>query len=103
MGDGKESVSFRRSSESRLIFVTGGLCGSVFVDAAFEKYIKTLVGQDDYDSIKEKPKKRMMREFEMSVKRCFTGDNNKIFSVDLLGVDDNAKEGIVDDTISLKP
>ncbi|KAF2200940.1 actin-like ATPase domain-containing protein [Delitschia confertaspora ATCC 74209] len=80
----------------------GGLCGSVLVDSAFEKYIKTLVGEDDYNSIKQKPKVRMMREFEMGVKRCYTGDN-KEFSVDLPGVDDNPKEGIMDDTIRLKP
>lgn len=74
----------------------------MFVDAAFEKYVKTVVGEKDYDAIKEKAKKRMMKEFEVSVKRCYTGDD-KEFSVDLTGVDDNPKMGIEDDTIRLKP
>ncbi|KAF2815177.1 uncharacterized protein BDZ99DRAFT_408930 [Mytilinidion resinicola] len=76
----------------------GDLCGSVFVDAAFEKYVKTVVGEGDYNTIREKAKKRMMKEFEVSVKRCYTGDN-KEFSVDLPGVEDNPDEGIEDDTI----
>ena len=44
----------------------------------------------------------MLREFEMAVKRCYTGDN-KEYSVDLPGVEDNIDMGIDDDTIKLKP
>lgn len=62
----------------------------------------TLVGETDYNNIKEKEKKRMMRDFEMVVKRCYVGDN-KMFSVELGGVKDNETEGIADDTITLKP
>lgn len=44
----------------------------------------------------------MLREFEMSVKRCYTGDD-KEYSVDLQGVEDDPEQGIDDDTIKLKP
>ncbi|KAL8798869.1 MAG: hypothetical protein Q9182_006325 [Xanthomendoza sp. 2 TL-2023] len=80
----------------------GGLCGSVFLDAAFEKYVETIVGKEQYSRIKLKSRKKMLREFEMSVKRCYTGDD-KEYSVDLQGVEDNPEQGIDDDTIRLKP
>lgn len=44
----------------------------------------------------------MMREFEESIKRCYSGDDQE-YSVDLQGVKDNPREGIDDDTITLKP
>ncbi|KAF2264554.1 hypothetical protein CC78DRAFT_463345, partial [Lojkania enalia] len=79
----------------------GELCGSVYLDQAFERYIKTIVG-DQWNMIKEKAKKKMMDEFELSIKRCYTGED-QIYSVDLYGVEDNPKEGIDDETILLKP
>jgi hypothetical protein len=72
------------------------------VDLAFEKYIKTLVGEAEYNKTREKARMMMLRDFENSVKRCYTGDN-KVYSVDLRGVDDNPDVGIQDDTIKLKP
>ncbi|KAJ4292499.1 hypothetical protein N0V90_009161 [Kalmusia sp. IMI 367209] len=80
----------------------GGLCGSVYLDQAFERYIKTIVGEDQYNSIKERDKKKMIQEFELAVKRTYSGDD-KPYSVDLRGVEDNPNEGIDDDTITLKP
>ncbi|KAH7125733.1 hypothetical protein B0J11DRAFT_506551 [Dendryphion nanum] len=80
----------------------GGLCGSVYLDQAFERYIKTIVGENEWKQIKDKSKKKMMKEFEESIKRCYAGDNQE-YSVDLQGVDDNPQEGIDDDTITLKP
>jgi hypothetical protein len=80
----------------------GGLCGSVFLDAAFENHIKTIVGEAQYNSIRQKSRKLMLREFEEGVKRSFTG-NNRNFSVDLRGVEDNPAAGVIDDTITLKP
>lgn len=43
----------------------------------------------------------MIREFETAVNRSYAGDN-KDYSVDLQGVEDNLREGINDDTITLK-
>ncbi|KAH7081489.1 hypothetical protein BKA63DRAFT_462626 [Paraphoma chrysanthemicola] len=80
----------------------GDLCGSVYLDQAFEKYIRTVVGEEQWMSVKDKAKKKMMGEFELSIKRCYAGDNQQ-YSVDLQGVDDNPQEGIDDETIGLKP
>ncbi|KAJ4156413.1 hypothetical protein NW754_008041 [Fusarium falciforme] len=79
----------------------GDLCGSTRLDKCFEKYIETLVGKDQYSKLKEINKKKMMRVFEYGVKRCFTLESTKEYSVDLKGVEDNARHGIEDDTISL--
>lgn len=79
----------------------GDLCGSVFLDMAFEKHIKTVVGEGQYAGLRDKAKKKMMREFETAVKRSYSGDN-KDYSVDLQGVEDDVAEGINDDTITLK-
>jgi hypothetical protein len=72
----------------------------VFLDAAFEKHIKLVVGEQQYNRISERKRKKMLQSFETAVKRCFIGDN-KEFSVDLPGVEDNAEMGIEDDTIKL--
>lgn len=100
VGDGKPLPRFNVTS--KLIYRSGGLCGSVYLDQAFERYIKTIVGEDEWSSIRDKSKKKMMREFELSIKRCYAGDNQE-YSVDLQGVEDNPQEGIDDDTITLKP
>ncbi|KAH7160459.1 hypothetical protein B0J13DRAFT_644084, partial [Dactylonectria estremocensis] len=80
----------------------GGLCGSIFLDTAFEKHICTLVGESKYAKIKPRHKLRMIEVFEVGVKRCFTMDSNKGYVVELEGIDDNVDEGIFDGCISLK-
>ncbi|KAF7553497.1 hypothetical protein G7Z17_g3586 [Cylindrodendrum hubeiense] len=80
----------------------GGLCGSIFLDTSFEKHIRTLVGEREYNEIKPIHKRRMMKMFELGVKRSFTLESNKDYSVDLRGVEDNCDEGIEDDCITLK-
>ncbi|UPL01930.1 hypothetical protein LCI18_012864 [Fusarium solani-melongenae] len=79
----------------------GDLCGSTRLDKCFEKYIETLVGKDQYRKLKEINKKKMMRVFEYGVKRCFTLESTKEYTVDLKGVEDNESHGIEDDTITL--
>ena len=86
----------------RQIPLTGGLCGSVFLDLAFQKYIETIIGEMEFKSIKESNRKKMMREFEYGIKRCFSEQNDQTYSVDLKGVKDDPKNGIVDDTITVK-
>ena len=81
--------------------LTGDLCGSVFLDANFQKYIETIVGEDQYYSIKETNRKKMMRDFEYGVKRTFSEKNDQTYSVDLKGVRDDYRMDIVDDTITL--
>ncbi|KAJ4993517.1 Hsp70 family chaperone [Stagonosporopsis vannaccii] len=80
----------------------GDLCGSVYLDQAFEKYIKTIVGEDQWQDLRPKSKQKMMSEFETSVKRCYTGDEQE-YSVDLPDVRDDRSVGIDDDTITLDP
>ena len=80
----------------------GGLCGSVFLDQSFEHYIRSLVGVDEYSNLKPSHRRRMMRDFELNVKRRFKGDD-KPLSVDLIGVEDDPENGIDDCTIALKP
>jgi hypothetical protein len=36
------------------------------VDAVFEKYIRTIVGEADYNNIRERARKKMMKEFNSS-------------------------------------
>jgi hypothetical protein len=43
----------------------------------------------------------MMTEFEMSIKRCYAGDEGP-YSVDLQDVEDDPAFNIDDDTITLK-
>ncbi|KPM39250.1 hypothetical protein AK830_g7310 [Neonectria ditissima] len=80
----------------------GDLCGSIFLDTSFEKHIRILVGEDEYARIKPIHKQRMMRMFEQGVKRSFTLESNKDYSVDLRGIEDNYEEGIEDECITLK-
>ncbi|OSS51064.1 hypothetical protein B5807_04076 [Epicoccum nigrum] len=79
-----------------------GLCGSNYFDQAFEKYIRTIVGEPQWRRLKSKSKHRMMRGFEGSIKRCYNG-NNEHFSVDLQDVEDNSAVGIDREVIALTP
>ncbi|KAL8838117.1 MAG: hypothetical protein Q9170_002258 [Blastenia crenularia] len=79
----------------------GGLCGSVFLDTTFQKYIETLVGEAQYNAIKETNRKKMMKEFEYGIKRTFSEKNDQTYSVDLRGVKDDYKNNVIDDTITV--
>ncbi|KAF8415361.1 hypothetical protein EV426DRAFT_630019 [Tirmania nivea] len=80
----------------------GDLCGSVFLDLAFEQHIRTLVGRDVYAKIKAKEIKKMFREFEFGIKRSFTQDDKAPLSVDLNGAGHSPEIGIEDDTIKIE-
>jgi hypothetical protein len=84
------------------VIATGALCGSTYVDAAFEKYIKTIVGEREYMEVPERERKRMADDFEYQVKRTYNGDST-VYSVELADVEDNDAVGIEDGTIQLKP
>ncbi|ORY19539.1 hypothetical protein BCR34DRAFT_609684 [Clohesyomyces aquaticus] len=81
---------------------TGDLCGSIFVDTAFEKFIKVKVGDKQYDNIRERWKTKMLRDFDEKVKRNFSSDT-KMSSIELRDVQDDAQQGIEDETILLHP
>ncbi|KAF4419189.1 actin-like ATPase domain-containing [Fusarium acutatum] len=80
----------------------GGLCGSVFLDAAFEKSIKAIVGLDQYNRLKDRHKKKMLQTFDYAIKRAFAPNSSADYSVDLPGVEDNEAKGILDERIALK-
>lgn len=101
IGDGMDSFLHPRSTSFADSGI-GGLCGSIFLDTAIEKHIRTLVGETQYARIKPINKVRMMKMFEHGVKRCFTSDSKKDYVVDLRDVEDNADEGIEDEIITLK-
>jgi hypothetical protein len=73
----------------------------VYLNRVFENYIRLTVGQDQWLQIKDKSKRMMMQEFEQSIAQSYRGDNQQ-YSVDLLGVKDNPKLGIDDETITLQ-
>ncbi|KAL8668801.1 MAG: hypothetical protein Q9168_006582 [Polycauliona sp. 1 TL-2023] len=76
-------LSIPRVPDSFAYLLIGGLCGSVFLDSSFQKYIETIVGEAQYNSIKETNRKKMMKEFEYGIKRTFSEKNDQTYSVDL--------------------
>jgi len=80
----------------------GDLYSSVFLDVTFEKYITTIVGDPQYNEIKETSRKKMIKEFEFGIKRSFSEKNNQIYSINLRGVEDNPKISIINNTIPVK-
>lgn len=102
IGDGNTSCPNTTGGGANLCpLLTGGLCGSVFLDVSFQKYIETIVGEAQYYSIKETNRKKMMKEFEYGIKRTFSEKNDQTYSVDLRGVKDDYQNNVVDDTITI--
>ncbi|KAF8420973.1 hypothetical protein EV426DRAFT_610121 [Tirmania nivea] len=84
----------------------GDLCGSAFLDMAFEEFIREIVGPSQYDDekkIRPRDKNAMMRDFEDGLKRSFTKNYESIMTVDLKGVDDDSGKGIDDECITIEP
>ncbi|KAE8449886.1 hypothetical protein EG329_007363 [Mollisiaceae sp. DMI_Dod_QoI] len=79
----------------------GGLCGSAYIDMGFEKFVKLKVGEAEYNRMNENHRKRMMIDFDVQVKRGFSGKDQKNRSVELRGVRNNAEEGIINGAIIL--
>jgi hypothetical protein len=82
--------------------LTGGLCGSVYLNIGFQNYIETLVGKEQWDSLPVPSKRSMMGEFDQTVKRIFNEKSSDVHTVDLFGVEDDPANSINDNTITLK-
>ncbi|KAH6674763.1 hypothetical protein B0J14DRAFT_652947 [Halenospora varia] len=58
---------------------TGGCCGAIFLDDAFEKQIRTLISSKEFDKIGVLSRRRMLNDWENGLKRSFrmnaAGDN----------------------------
>jgi hypothetical protein len=67
----------------------GGLCGATCLDLGFKQYIRTRIGEDQYDEILAKWPERvhsMLVNWECSIKTLFGEDGPKQYSVDLYGI-----------------
>jgi hypothetical protein len=96
-------ISTLQPGISHFLTLSGDLCGSVYLDAAFERHIAFLVGNAQYEKIETRRKNQMLDAFELGVKRCFDDqDGDDDFNVDLIGVEDDEENGIFGDTITVK-
>jgi hypothetical protein len=73
----------------------------VYIDIEFEDFVKLKVGKAEYGKINERHRKRMMHNFDVQVKRSFSGQDDKKRSVELRDVEENVKEGIIDESVTL--
>jgi hypothetical protein len=72
------------------------------LNAAFEKYVMTIVGSKQYLGIKERYRRDMVLEFDRSIKRGYMGEK-KAKTVHLRDVKDDRGNGIFDEEIKLQP
>lgn len=101
VGSGKSPLVLMAYSvgTKMLIRRSGELCGAIFLDFGFEKYIITKIGERQWNKIKKPNKIRMMREFETGAKRCFDTTSSFGYEAYLKGVEDDPDIGIMDDQI----
>lgn len=78
---------------------TGGMCGSVFLNFAFERLVEARLGKTDFDKMKLKPRiwQPALRHFDEYVKRQYSeyGDLQE-FNIPFTGLPDNPDAGIED-------
>jgi len=80
----------------------GGLCGSIFLDEEFERYIRTRVGREQYDRLSVRAKENMRIDFDRGLKRSFERGTRDNLRVELHGIADDEENDIDDETISIK-
>jgi len=80
----------------------GGLCGAIFLDEEFERYIRTRVGREQYDRLSMRAKENMRVNFDRGLKRSFARDTTERLLVELHGIADNSDDDIEDETITIK-
>ncbi|KAF8542373.1 hypothetical protein BDD12DRAFT_876723 [Trichophaea hybrida] len=73
------------------------LCGSIFLDQTFERYIRGVLGDTAIDNMKARSKSRMMRTWVKEIKFIFgnVGDEY-IYEVAVPGISDNEKANVED-------
>ena len=77
----------------------GDLCGSLFLDMGFQKWVTTIIGQNQWAKLKDTAKKNMLLDFEYAVKRSFDPKCQQEYSVGLRGVEDDEAQNISDGNI----
>ncbi|KAF7187277.1 Heat shock 70 kDa protein 12B [Pseudocercospora fuligena] len=76
---------------------TGGLCGSAFLNYRFEDHVKSRIGSERYNHMREKkPKTWMMglKYFEEFVKRNFNEEEHSEVNVPFPGLPDDEEAGL---------
>ncbi|TGZ81553.1 actin-like ATPase domain-containing protein [Ascodesmis nigricans] len=74
---------------------TGDLCGSVYLDQAFDKYIRQLLGNARVDRMKPRARQQMAKSFER-VKIRFGNTTDSYFEVIVPGIADDDELNIED-------
>ncbi|KAI9760251.1 MAG: hypothetical protein M4579_001765 [Chaenotheca gracillima] len=76
---------------------TGGLCGSAFLNYRFEDHVKTRLGTERYENMKEKKPKTWqmgLKYFEEFVKRNFNETDHQEVNVPFPGLPDDEEAGL---------
>ncbi|KAI9682681.1 MAG: hypothetical protein M1829_006668 [Trizodia sp. TS-e1964] len=76
---------------------TGGLCGSAFLNYRFEDHVRSRIGTDKYDHMKEKKPKTWqmgLKYFEEFVKRNFNEEAHQEVNVPFPGLADDEEAGL---------
>ena len=76
---------------------TGGLCGSAFLNYRFEDHVKNRIGEERYNTMREKKAKTWnmgLKYFEEFVKRNFNEDEHQEVNVPFPGLPDDEEAGL---------
>lgn len=87
--DGWEALNYLHSLR------TGDLCGSEFINFAFERHLMMLFGEDEWRSINLRQRQQLMCAFENVVKPNYRGDPEDHRTMDFW-VEDNEEAGLQD-------
>lgn len=68
----------------------------------FQKWIITQIGESQWKSMKMKAKRKMVNDFELSIKRRFELSGPSEHSVELRGIEDDPNLNIRDEMIIVK-
>jgi hypothetical protein len=79
---------------------TGQMCGSIFLNRIFAKYMENKFGNSPYWN--PTIKADAVEEFDRRVKRNFTGDITRSYSITLPGFPDNSRLGIAGYRLTLR-
>lgn len=69
---------------------------------SFQKWVCQKIGKAQWDKTKDFAKRKMLSEFEYSIKRGFGISTQTEYSVELRGVEDDPEQGIRDEMINVK-
>lgn len=74
--------------------VVGDLCGSVFLDHGFDKYIRRKLGDSVIDGMSVRSRTQMMNSWINDVKFRFGNTSQTEFDVSVPGVADDDEKGV---------